>query len=83
MYLLLDLMSKTQIDMLHDQLWEIVEFLQRINMIADIDEQEFKQNNARCKHIKEVIQGMNNENKASIYEAKALVAEYLDILFEE
>ncbi len=71
--------TKIQIDYLHDQLWRVVELLQRVNMLADIDREGFNANNTQCNHIKEVIQQMNNGNKQALYEAQALAKEYQGI----
>ncbi len=68
---------------LHQKLWKVLELLQRVNMLCDIDEEEFNANNARCIRIKDVINALDNENKNSLNEAKALLAEYLDIFSDE
>ena len=76
-------MKKIQIDLLHDKLWRVLELLQRVNILGDVDQQQFQENNARCMHIKEVIHGLYECNKRSLYEARGLVAEYLGIFSDD
>ncbi len=66
-----------------DKLWRVLELLQRVNMLCDIDHEQFKENNARCKRIKEVIQGLNDDCEGALYQAKTLEAEYMGIFSDE
>ncbi len=73
---------KERVDLI-DRLWKVVELLQRVNMLADVDEEEFRENNRQCNYIKAVIVRLNQENSNVLPEARELAEEYLGIFPED
>ena len=68
--------------MLADKLWRVLELLQRVNLLADIDEEDFMDNKARCLKIREVIDRLNEGVLGAINDARVLASEYQGI-FED
>ncbi len=76
-------MSKTQITILADHLWRALELMQRVNMLTEVDREEFEENNLRCNRIKSVLHSLNEADSRSIKEARKLAAEYLNIFSDD
>ncbi len=66
-----------------DSLWNVLELLQRVNMLADIDEGEFEENNRQCNHIKALIKLLNEGDIEALAESQDLAEHYLGIFSDE
>ena len=69
-------MNNLEVKRLHNELWRVLELLQRVNMLGDVDEEEFRANNERCKHIKAAISDLYEDKADALNNARALAAEY-------
>ncbi len=66
-----------------DSLWSVLELLQRVNMLGDVDREEFVENNRQCNNIKAMIRLLNQGDVGVLEEARELVEEYLGTPSEE
>ena len=68
---------------LANKLWRVLEMLQRVNILVDLDEEDFNDNNIKCKQIREITQRLNDGIIGALDEAQELAAKYDGIFLEE
>ena len=68
---------------LANKLWRVLEMLQRVNILVDLDEEDFNDNNIKCKQIREITQRLNDGIFGALDEELELAAKYAGIFSEE
>ncbi len=72
----MDVERRAEAKAFEGKLWQIVETLQRIAMLGDLDEEDFRDLNKRCREISKVIELLQADDVISMDVAKAMLEYY-------